>query len=68
MLWENNDGGGFDVNLPYVWQYDENFTHTVHIDSNNFQSNKDFGITVAGHFARVYIVNSELQQLTTSRM
>jgi hypothetical protein len=56
---ENNKGGGFDINLPYVWQYDENFTHTVHIDSNNFQSNKDFGITVAGHFARVYIVNSE---------
>ena len=20
---ENNKGGGFDVNLPYVWQYDE---------------------------------------------
>ena len=56
------------MNLPYVWQYDENFTHTVHIDSNNFQSNKDFGITVAGHFARVYIVNSELLQLPTSRM
>ena len=57
---ENNKGGGFDINLPYVWQYNENFTHTVHIDSNNFQNNRDFGISVGGHFARIYIVNNTL--------
>ena len=57
---ERNKGGGLEVGLPYVWQYNENFTHTVHIDSNNFQNNQDFGISVGGHFARVYIVNNTL--------
>ena len=57
---ERNNGGGLDVSLPYVWQYNENFTHTVHIDSNHFQNNKGFGLTVGGHFARVYFVNNTL--------
>ena len=57
-LFERNAGGGMDVALPYVWQYNENYTHTVHIDSNRFFNNRDFGITVRGHFARVYVVNN----------
>ena len=57
-LFERNSGGGFDVALPYVWQYNENYTHTVHLDSNRVFSNKDFGIVVDGHFARVYVVNN----------
>ena len=57
---DRNKGGGFEVSLPYVWQYNENFTHTVHIDSNNFQNNKNFGISIGGHFSRVYIVNNTL--------
>ena len=53
-------GGGMDVALPYVWQYNENYTHTVHIDSNRMTDNRDFGITIRGHFARVYIVNNTI--------
>ena len=49
-----------DVALPYVWQYNENYTHTVHIDSNRMSDNRDFGITIRGHFARVYIVNNTI--------
>ena len=59
-IFERNFGGGMDIALPYVWQYNENFTHTVHIDSNYFANNNDFGIAVRGHFARVYIVNNTL--------
>ena len=49
-----------DVSLPYVWQYNENYTHTVHVDSNRMIKNKDFGLTISGHFARVYIVNNTI--------
>ena len=35
-IFEQNKGGGFDVSFPYVWHYNENFTHTVHIDSNSY--------------------------------
>jgi hypothetical protein len=28
---ERNLGEGMDIMLPYVWQYNENFTHTVHL-------------------------------------
>ena len=61
-IFEQNKGGGFDVSLPYVWHYNENFTHTVHIDSNSFAKNKDFGLNIRGHFARVYIVNNTLAE------
>ena len=57
---ERNKGGGLDVSLPYVWQYNENYTHTVHVDSNIFQNNNRFGLSVGGHFARVYFVNNTL--------
>ena len=59
-IFERNTGGGLDVSLPYVWQYNENFTHTVHIDSNHFANNNDFGLAIKGHFARVYVVNNTL--------
>ena len=39
-LFERNNGPGMDVSLPYVWQYNENYTHTVHIDSNRMHANK----------------------------
>ena len=38
-IFERNFGGGMDIALPYVWQYNENYTHTVHIDSNHFANN-----------------------------
>lgn len=31
---ENNGLGGFQLSLPYVWQYNENFTHSVYIGIN----------------------------------
>ena len=57
---ERNSGGGMDLSLPYVWQYNENFTHTVHVDSNFMKNNQNFGLTVRGHFARVYVVNNTI--------
>jgi hypothetical protein len=59
-VFERNAGGGMDVSLPYVWQYNENFTHSVHIDSNEMKNNVNFGLTVRGHFARVYVVNNTI--------
>ncbi|CAB4069302.1 Protein bark beetle [Lepeophtheirus salmonis] len=59
-IFENNVGGGFDVALPYVWQYNENYTHTVHIDSNIIRKNQGFDIHIRGHFARVYVVNNTI--------
>lgn len=59
-LFARNRGGGLDLALPYVWQYNENYTHTVHFDSNRVFENKDFGVVVGGHFARVYIVNNTI--------
>ena len=61
-IFEQNRGGGMDISLPYVWHYNENFTHTVHIDSNIFAKNKDFGLHVRGHFSRVYIVNNTMTE------
>lgn len=57
---ERNGGGGIDITLPYVWQYNANYTHTVHVDSNYMVKNKNFGLTIRGHFARVYIVNNTI--------
>ncbi|KAG5895778.1 hypothetical protein JTB14_001625 [Gonioctena quinquepunctata] len=55
---ERNKGGGIDVSLPYVWQYNENFTHSVYMDNNTWINNKNFEITIDGHFAIVNITNS----------
>ena len=57
-----NREGGLDIALPYVWQYNENHTHTVHIDSNSFHKNKRFGLHIRGHFARVYIFNNTVTE------
>ncbi|VEN48816.1 unnamed protein product [Callosobruchus maculatus] len=52
---ETNKAGGFDVALPYVWQYNENFTHSVYMDNNTWSNNRKFGISIDGHFAQVNI-------------
>jgi hypothetical protein len=39
---ERNAAGGFHVSLPYVWQYNENFTHSLFLANNTFRGNKDF--------------------------
>ena len=63
-IFEGNQGGGLDVALPYVWHYNENYTHTVHIDSNDFTRNNDFGLHISGHFSRVYIINNTVTDNT----
>ncbi|XP_067009482.2 protein bark beetle [Anabrus simplex] len=50
---EQNKAGGFDVSLPYVWQYNENFTHSLYFDNNTFRSNQRFAFIVDGHFAHL---------------
>jgi hypothetical protein len=48
---ERNGNGGFHVSLPYVWQYNENFTHSFFLTNNTFRNNKNFRFVVDGHFA-----------------
>ncbi|XP_063914202.1 protein bark beetle isoform X2 [Zophobas morio] len=55
---ERNKAGGFDIHLPYVWQYNENFTHSVYMDNNTWMHNQKFGFNVDGHFAVVNITRN----------
>jgi hypothetical protein len=48
---ERNQGGGFEIALPYVWQYNENFTHSIYMDNNTWQANELFAFVVDGHYA-----------------
>ncbi|XP_071445359.1 protein bark beetle [Hetaerina americana] len=50
---ERNNDGGFDISLPYVWQYNENYTHSFYLSNNTFRNNKNFGFIVDGHFAEL---------------
>ncbi|XP_072938867.1 protein bark beetle isoform X2 [Epargyreus clarus] len=55
---ERNKYGGFDVSLPYVWQYNENFTHSVYMYNNTWRNNQNFGFVIDGHFAEVNITRN----------
>lgn len=55
---ERNNAGGFDISLPYVWQYNENFTHSVYMNNITWRLNKNFEITIDGHFALINITRS----------
>ncbi|CAL4091082.1 unnamed protein product, partial [Meganyctiphanes norvegica] len=59
---ENQKSGGLVLELPYVWQYTENFTHTVYINSSTFNQNSRFEFSVDGHFARINITYSKFTQ------
>jgi hypothetical protein len=59
---ERNKAGGFVVNLPYVWQYNENFTHSVYMDNNTWTNNKKFSFNVDGHFAVVNITKNRFSE------
>ncbi|XP_030383875.1 protein bark beetle [Scaptodrosophila lebanonensis] len=48
---EQNSHGGFQVALPYVWQYNENFTHSIYFGNSTWQRNRNFHIGVYGHYA-----------------
>uniref|UniRef100_A0A0K8VVP7 Neurotrypsin n=1 Tax=Bactrocera latifrons TaxID=174628 RepID=A0A0K8VVP7_BACLA len=47
---EDNAFGGFQVALPYVWQYNENFTHSVYFGNSTWQRNRNFFIDISGHY------------------
>ncbi|XP_054741886.1 protein bark beetle isoform X1 [Anastrepha obliqua] len=47
---EDNAFGGFQVELPYVWQYNENFTHSVYFANSTWQRNRNFFVDVTGHY------------------
>ncbi|CAH2076021.1 unnamed protein product, partial [Iphiclides podalirius] len=55
---ERNKQGGFDVGLPYVWKYNENFTHSVFMYNNTWRNNQNFGLIIDGHFAEVNITKN----------
>nr|CAD7425800.1 unnamed protein product [Timema monikensis] len=55
---ERNAAGGLDVSLPYVWQYNENFTHSLYLANNTFRNNKEFSFIVDGHFALVNLTSN----------
>ena len=57
----NNVNGGVDLRLPYVWQYNENYTHTVYVKDNVFQGNRNFKLWLDGHFARVNITDNHFE-------
>ena len=56
---ERNHAGGFEVALPYVWQYNENFTHSLYFDNNTWQNNERFAFVVDGHFASLNMSNNQ---------
>lgn len=59
---EDNLNGGFDISLPYVWQYNENFTHSVYLGNDTWIRNKNFGIHIMGHFAQVNITGNSFRE------
>lgn len=57
----DNRNGGLDVRLSYVWQYNENYTHSVFVSRCHFQANRNFALAVDGHFARVNVTDNVLE-------
>jgi hypothetical protein len=55
---ERNKEGGFQVALPYVWQYNENYTHSVHFENVTFVHNSNFEVRIDGHYSKVIVVDS----------
>ncbi|CAB3370904.1 Hypothetical predicted protein [Cloeon dipterum] len=56
---ERNAAGGFHISLPYVWQYNENFTHSLYLANNTFRSNKEFRFVIDGHFAQFNMTSNK---------
>ena len=55
---ERNRAGGLEISLPYVWQYNENFTHSVFLANNTWNRNEKFGIIIDGHYAGVNVTGN----------
>ncbi|KAK4322844.1 hypothetical protein Pmani_006428 [Petrolisthes manimaculis] len=66
-LMESNGGGGLVLALPYVWQYTENYTHTLYVNASIFRDNAQFQFTVDGHFARINMTYSKFEANTCER-
>ncbi|KAF8773809.1 Protein bark beetle like protein [Argiope bruennichi] len=54
-VFEFNEEGGVDIRLPYVWQYNENYTHSFSMHDCALRNNRKFEFSIGGHFARVNI-------------
>jgi hypothetical protein len=52
---ERNSHGGFDISLPYMWQYNVNYTHSVVLHNTTWRNNRNFGIVIDGHYAQCNI-------------
>ncbi|CAG0893659.1 unnamed protein product [Cyprideis torosa] len=57
-LFEGTVGGGVSLSLPYVWQYNENYTHSVYMMNCTHRYNRQYEFTLDGHFAKVEMVKS----------
>lgn len=49
------------MTLPYVWQYNENFTHTMRFTNNTFRGNSQFAFIIDGHFANINVTENLFQ-------
>ncbi|XP_054002830.1 protein bark beetle [Hylaeus anthracinus] len=58
---ERNRRGGFEVALPEVWQYNENFTHTLYFGNNTWRNNELFGFIVDGHYATLNVSHNRFE-------
>lgn len=56
---ERNAAGGMEINLPYVWQYNENFTHSVFLGNNTWSKNEKFAIVIDGHYAGINVTGNK---------
>lgn len=55
---ERNKEGGVEISLPYVWDYDENHTHSVHFENLTFRNNENFETTIAGHYSLLNVIST----------
>ncbi|XP_066594103.1 protein bark beetle [Prorops nasuta] len=58
---ERNHAGGFEVLLPDVWQYNENFTHSLYFGNSTWRNNEQFSFVVDGHFAAFNISHNRFE-------
>lgn len=54
--------GGLSLQLPYCWQYNENYTHTINVHNNTMFKNRNFEFNVDGHFARMNMSKNIFQE------
>ncbi|CAK9186760.1 unnamed protein product, partial [Ilex paraguariensis] len=61
---DRNAGGGFEVTLPYVWSYNENYTHSVVLENNTWSFNDDMAFILDGHYAQLNMSGNIFQNNT----